>query len=151
MDPTAQQTTRPIQQPVPSSRATDTPVPPAPEPVSPVSTHPEQGPRVVDAPSEVVAEPSQPELSLSPELQEAGVDHGADAREQKLSDEVKEAGVAHAKETTPVTAVPTPTVSLPMTQPEALVAKKQSVKKSIRWLAEKVLYFLKQQAQNNPK
>lgn len=150
--PTQQGKTQPVQQPAspaspggPASQLGGQPhVPPTP-PQTPISTpHKEFAP--VAQPQEFI-KPSHPEVVVSPELQERGVEQSKDTEQVQLSAEQKKAGIEAAKEATPIQTAPSGVVQLPplpITQDAALqVRKTRPVADSIRWLAELVLEQVK--------
>lgn len=118
-------------------------IPPAPQ--MPISTpHKEFAP--VAQPQEFI-KPSQPEVPVSPELQEHGVEQSKDTEQVQLSAEQKKAGIEAAKEATPLQTEPSGVVQLPplpISQDAAVQVKKtRPVADSIRWLAELVLEQVK--------
>lgn len=143
--PTQQGKTQPVQQPVqPASPASPGGQPPQ-APQTPISTpHKEFAPAT--QPQEFI-KPSQPEVPVSKELQEYGVEQSKDTEQVQLSTEQKKVGLEAAKEATPVQTTPTGMVQLPplpITQDTALQVKKtRPVADSIRWLAELVLEQVK--------
>jgi len=141
-------------------------IPPAPPPVVPApqaqppahqqpvtAGHPEQGPVRIEVADEeptsdaaveseeVVMQHSQPEVVVAPELQEAGVEQGEDAKEQQLSAEVALAGVSVTNAQAPFVAIPSNDTSLPMTYEQAVVEEKtvKSPKNSLSWFLREIV------------
>lgn len=91
--------------------------------------------------------PSQPELHVSSELKEAGVE--TIEERPLLTPEDHAVGIQHVKETTPVITQPTGAVALPMTAQQAQQTLKlhKKITESIVWLASLVLKQFKMQHQ----
>lgn len=94
-----------------------------------------------------VLQPSEPEPTLHPEVQEAGVEAVSDVPDLTLEDQ--KAGLAPAKESVPVPTAPTGAVTLPTQQQAEAVLKKNKVTDSIAWMATLVLRVLKQKEQTH--
>lgn len=110
----------------------------AKQPIAPIS-----GPhKEVAPPSGNTGEylrPAEAKQELSNELTEAGVSHTPEDKPDIPHEAVK-VGVAHAKENVVHHTTPTGVVSLPeMSQQQALVMKKRSMKDAAKWLAMLVI------------
>lgn len=92
--------------------------------------------------ADVKMQESHPQVEVSKELQEAGVEKGEDADRDKLPEEQIAKADDAAKQ--PDTQASASGVPLPMTAQQAEEVKKKSkIRDSIKWLAELILYHWK--------
>lgn len=94
-------------------------------------------------------EASEKEPTLHPEVAEAGVE--AVSEIPKLTPAHTQVGIQPAKETTPVSIQPHGIIQLPMTEAEALEARKQSWKLSSTWLGLLIEKFFQRSRLNTIK
>ena len=106
--------------------------------VAPISgSHKEAAP--ISAQTSEYLAPAEAKPALAKEVREVGVEHAPEER-PVIPHDVSQAGVTHAKESLAHPVEPSGVISLPqMTQAQALVMKKRSVKDAARWLATLVL------------